>query len=270
MMVDVDVFIASLCNKGMLDKATIGAIKSALAEQSLEVSGNSVRAITSKELHIEAGKRYKCIETFLANGEIVVAISGQVYEAREDNVIVGYCGRVFTDGIDGDASKHFELFVRNTDCRTNRKFNIGEWVVFPNGDTDYVTSNTYAYSFTKHYMDHDECEKSCHSWTIVDAKSGDVLVDCDGNIGILGEVHTKNWNSLAYCSRDGSYVSPCGGMHAILHTLPADEQQCNALYRKMIESYHWADYVMLPLSMHMTCDEVESSRHMLPNEWKNK
>lgn len=76
-------------------------------------------------------------------------------------------------------------------------------------------------------------------WTIKDAKDGDVLVDCFGNICIYQKPSTNTYYHT-HCYGNHKYFIDDGGSHEVAGTYPATKEQRYLLFQKMVEAgYKW-------------------------------
>jgi hypothetical protein len=82
-------------------------------------------------------------------------------------------------------------------------------------------------------------DEEFHLWTIQDAKDGDVLADCFGNICIYQKPSTNTYYHT-HCYGNHNYFIDVGGSHEVAGTYPATKEQCDFLFQKMEEAgYEW-------------------------------
>ena len=140
-----------------------------------------------------------------------------------------------------------DLFIEEeVESELNKKqstpiFRVGNWIVQQNVGVFKVTEiceswyevidpndNYYSISFNKEYM--------CHSWTINDAKPGDILISKNGlDILIFKNSDSSETFSSYYNikERENWYWSNCS-------FIPATKKQSDILFKKMEESgYQW-------------------------------
>jgi hypothetical protein len=124
---------------------------------------------------------------------------------------------------------------------TEPKFHEGDWIahntanfifkIINVGSKGYEVVNRENYKRTISFNNEDKY----HLWTIEDAKSGDVLIDVYGNIGIYEECDDFDW--MSYCS-----LGHNGGFqhfkveHENEKTHPATKEQRDLLFQKMKEA----------------------------------
>jgi hypothetical protein len=102
---------------------------------------------TEPKFKIEKGQWYVCIQSFILNGNTVVA-EGRTYKSQEDNAISGEDTRLFIDKLDGDASEYFRLWTiqdaKDGDVFTTHISPEGDWIGMYKQSTD-DTFNTYCF-----------------------------------------------------------------------------------------------------------------------------
>ena len=132
------------------------------------------------------------------------------------------------------------------------KFNVGDWVVDEEDNTIFqiveVLDNTYTYKTIEgkeYFCTHYSLENDVRSWTIQDAKPGDVLACCDNKPFIFKGFFDLNFpNCLAaYCGVTlENQFGHCNGKTFWTNqdVKPATKEQCNLLFQKMHEAgYEW-------------------------------
>ena len=140
---------------------------------------------------------------------------------------------------------------------TKPKFKVGDWIV-NNEDKSvgqitqivYSKMNTdlYGYNHTNGYFSND-FENDYHSWSIEDAKDGDIIMCDNGWTCIFKDLNLKTNTFSSYC-----FMSTCFGLEFMpfgseCHTLDsringeitlATEQQRNLFFKKMKDNgYEW-------------------------------
>lgn len=84
-----------------------------------------------------------------------------------------------------------------------------------------------------------DIDKTATVFTIEDAKDGDVLVDCFGNICIYQKLSTNTYYHT-HCYGNHKYFIDDGGSHQVAGTYPATKEQRDLLFQKMNEGgYEW-------------------------------
>ena len=179
---------------------------------------------------IQFGKNYKCI----ASPRYSTFMVGEIYKPEDKFLcnLMNLCCDCFEPIED---SEH-----KPTD-KIELKFKIGDWVVTDDGRTGRITG------CTQYFADVD-LEFSClstsvnnvRSWTIQDAKDGDVLATKD--IVFIFKHMDKTGLSLckSYCEVIGNSKLGLGFDFSINDVHPATKEQRNLLFQKMHEAgYVW-------------------------------
>ena len=144
--------------------------------------------------------------------------------------------------------EHATITQKDFAPKQEPKFHEGEWII---RSAEGFKHNTYLVKEIKDYYACEELKgrrvtftfndvhKNFKSWDISDAKDGDVLVDCLGNICIYQEPSTKLMYH-SYCYGNYKCFIDSGGSHEIIGTCPATKEQRDLLFQKMKEAgYEW-------------------------------
>ena len=127
------------------------------------------------------------------------------------------------------------------------KFKVGDWIVYNRNDSSREILYVYDIRDGRYYFNDNihfswsvkECEEKSHFWTIQDAKDGDVLADCFGNICIYQKPSTNTYYHT-HCYGNHKYFIDDGGSHEVAGTYPATKEQRDILFQKMREAgYEW-------------------------------
>lgn len=133
--------------------------------------------------------------------------------------------------------------------RSNPKFNVGDWYIDNEDGTIFqivkVLDNTYTYKTIegKEYScTHYSLENDVRSWTIQDAKDGDILTNYYNSTFIFKEEYIAG-KPTAYCGIiDGHFFEKVDGCWTNEKCYPATKEQRDILFKKIKEAgYEWDD-----------------------------
>jgi len=147
-------------------------------------------------------------------------------------------------------SAKWELVGKHVD-KVEPKFQEGEWIT--NGDYTWqivnVTDLDYILQLQNGHIVDDtisHVDEQFHSFTIEDAKDGDVLAvePIKGYsfpfIAIYKEGGLDFFNSYCFIGFDGNFYDKYNIRHSIKNIYPATKEQCDLLFQKMKEAgYEW-------------------------------
>lgn len=226
---------------------TAEALKRVLEDQGLGYKGGEIVSIEPEPFKIEAGKFYVCINNKTEYG-VISYTEGKVYQCSNDNFLLNdsnmpcsWCVDAelyFRPATEEEITKHNlqdNSFRRMME--TKSKFNIGDWVVSPNGvywHIDKIENNRYQVSCST-----GECaewpfssERLYHLFSIQDAMDGDVLATKDA---VFIFKHKDN-----YCEVIGNSELGFGFDFSINGIYPATKEQRDLLFAKMkAAGYEW-------------------------------
>ena len=223
-----------------------------------------------KELTIEEkAKRYdeaierakywtegKCVEDFDDSPQNVLNFIFPETKESEDEKIRKWIRRELeskyvVDNIVNNkmADKAFAWLEKQGEHKVEPKFKVGDFIINEYGfimQIDRIDSDVYVYHVLddNRLLKHDitKTDKSCHLWTIRDAKDGDILANDGGSICIFDGTVEEGIYPFAHCgltrygfeSYDGKLPFTHDGVH------PATQEQRNLLFTKMKEAgYEW-------------------------------
>jgi len=267
--IDYELFLQSLIKRTAnfpAGKVLKDWINDALNEQGLEIVNNEIVA-QKKDCEIKAGNWYTCIKSVLYTGtpEFMFEV-GKKYLSEEDGHLSGNAyltGK--TENIDVESfADCFTLgFSLDSEDKSPEqlKFRPGDWIVGPTHDAYLVsevcdentadakpyyrleTTNNEKFMHFSKYVD-----TEFHRWSINDAKSGDVLMDMDGNIGIFDKISNNKWYSVAYYNpmRDHGGLgglSLGGRAHCMSNVVPAVYNQKKMLLDKIRSEGYTFDFI---------------------------
>lgn len=131
------------------------------------------------------------------------------------------------------------------------KFKVGDWIT--NGDYTWKIAEVKPLDYILQSQDGNivddtisHVDEQFHSFTIQDAKDGDVIACENGRIGIFIKCLNNNlFSSYCFIDNEGWFFGDEGQVH-ILDTIicgkiyPATKEQCDLLFQKMYEAgYEW-------------------------------
>lgn len=158
--------------------------------------------------------------------------------------------KAYYDGWNNCNQQHAQLKAEQkpTD-KVEPKFKVGDFIINEYGfimQIDGIDDNTYVYHVLddNRILKHDitKTDKSCHLWTIRDAKDGDLLATDNCGICIFDGTVEEGKYPFAYCGVTKHGFEFCDGKppftHANVH--PATKEQRDLLFQKMKEAgYEW-------------------------------
>ena len=239
-------------------------LNDALNEQGFEIVNNEI-VEQKKDCEIKAGNWYVCKRTFTANDGIVFE-EGKEYLSEEDSHLtndsysIKECKSIdvslFVDNF-------YQVHVYDDNKQFLPKFVFGDCIIGPDsvpymvvdfGESYRNWNKRFYYKLTSISSDRkDVChydnyvESNFHLWSISDAKTGDFIVDSDGNVGIMKDVCEDGWHSLVFYNSLYSGNKLYGLEHCSLHSSkdahPASQEQINGLLDALCSNGYSYDFV---------------------------
>lgn len=176
-----------------------------------------------------------------------------------------YCD---TTNFDIKDQNNWELIEQKPTNKVEPKFKVGDWIT--NGDYTWKIVEAKPLDYILQTQDGNivddtisHVDEQFHSFTIEDAKDGDVLVDEDTNvIGIFEGIEGMCWHSKLYysCYTKELYGIECGGFHLKEFAKPATKEQRDTLTKAMADAGYTFDFEKKELK------KIEQK----PSEWSDK
>ncbi len=131
------------------------------------------------------------------------------------------------------------------------KFKVGDYIINKHGfimHIDGIDDNMYVYRVLddNRLLKYDitKTDKSCHLWTIRDAKDGDVLTASDNSIFIFKEIEDYGCKYYIALEKDNETINVNDNLEYFLESIrsvkPSTKKQSDLLFAKMKEAgYKW-------------------------------